>query len=166
MAEFFLRRAAREDVPAIVSLCKETISEVYGPFILPVVLRPWAEGSAVEKLVEEEWPRMVVAVATGGGSSEGGEGVVGVAAVSEDAVDLLWVHPSHHGEGMGTALLESVEAEMRKRGHRTGRLSCFSENLRALGFYQSHGWTVAGEGKNEETDALETRMVKSLIEEG
>jgi hypothetical protein len=35
-----------------------------------------------------------------------------------------------------------------------------------LGFYQSHGWTVAGEGKNEETDALETRMVKSLIEEG
>lgn len=158
MAEFSLRRAAREDVPAIVRLCKETISEVYGPFIPEEILRPWVEGSAVEGLVEEEWPRMVVAVV--------GAEVLGVAAASEDSVDLLWVHPSRHGMGIGTALLDHVETEMHKKGHRTGRLSCFSQNLRALGFYQSHGWTVAGEGKNEETGALETRMVKSLIEEG
>jgi GNAT superfamily N-acetyltransferase len=156
MTQFSLRRAVREDVPSLVRLCKDTIPEVYGPFIPPEVLRPWVEGYAVEGLIEEEWPRMVVA--------ELGDGceVVGVAAMSEDAVDLLWVHPSRHGEGMGTALLGRVEAEMRKKGHRTGRLSCFSQNLRAMSFYQSRGWTIAGEGMNEETGALETRMVKTL----
>ncbi len=154
MTEFSLRRAAKKDVPALVSLCKDTISEVYGPFIPPEVLRPWVEGDAVEVLVGEQWPRMVVA--------EVESVVVGVAAVSEDAVDLLWVHPSRHGEGMGTALLGCVEAEMRENGHRTGRLSCFTQNDQGMGFYLSRGWKVAGEGKNEETGALETRMVKTL----
>ena len=159
MAEFALRKATREDVPSLVRLCKDTIEEVYGPFIPPEVLRPWVEGDAVEGLVEEQWARMIVAEVRAGGE------VVGAAAVSGDAVDLLWVHPSRHGEGMGTALLDRVEAGMRKKGHRTGKLSCFSQNLRALSFYQSRGWTVAGEGRNEETGVPETRMVKSLIEE-
>lgn len=159
MAEFAIRRAAREDVPSLIRLCKETIPEVYGPFIPPEVLRPWVEGDAVEGLVEEQWPRMMVTEDGAGGE------VVGVAATCEDAVDLLWVHPFHHGEGMGTALLGCVEAEMRKKGHRTGKLSCFSENHRAMSFYQARGWTIAGEGRNEVTGILETRMVKCLIEE-
>jgi len=158
MAQFSLRKATKEDVPSIVKLCKDTISVVYGPFLPPEVLRPWVEGSVVEGLVEEEWPRMVVA--------EVEADVVGVAAASEDAVDLLWVHPSHHVEGMGTALLDFVEAEIRKRGHRRGKLSCFTKNHRAMDFYQRRGWTAVGEGENEETGALETRMIKSLIEEG
>ena len=33
MSEFVLRRAAKEDVPAIVRLCIETIPEVYGSII-------------------------------------------------------------------------------------------------------------------------------------
>ncbi len=156
MTEFSLRRAAKKDVPTLVRLCKDTISEVYGPFIPPEVLRPWVEGDAVEGLVEEQWPRMVVAELGAGGE------VVGVAATSEDAVDLLWVHPSHHGEGMGAALLDRVEAEMRMKGHRTGRLSCFTQNHRAMKFYRERGWTVTGEGRNEETGVLETRMVKTL----
>ncbi len=158
MAQFSLRKATEKDVPALVGLCKDTISEVYGPFIPPEVLRPWIEGDAVEGLVEEEWPRMVVA--------EVEAEVLGVAAVSEDAVDLLWVHPSHHGEGMGTALLDFVEADIRKKGYRRGKLSCFTQNHRAMNFYLRKGWTAEGEGRNEETGALETRMVKSLIEEG
>ncbi len=158
MAEFLLRKAAREDVPTIVRLCKDTIVEVYGPFIPIEALSPWIEGDTVDGLVEEQWQRMIVA-------EDGADGrVVGVAAASGDTVDLLWVHPSRHGEGMGTALLERVEAGMKKSGYRTGRLSCFSENHRALGFYQRRGWTAAGEGRNEETGALETAMVKSLIE--
>lgn len=157
MAEFNLRKAAKKDVPSIVKLCKDTISDVYAPFIPQEVLRPWIEGSAVEGLVEEEWPRMMVA--------EVEADVVGVAAASEDAVDLLWVHPSHHGEGMGTALLDFVEADIRKRGHRRGKLSCFTENHRAMNFYLRRGWMAVGEGRNEETGALDTRMVKSLIEE-
>lgn len=89
-----------------------------------------------------------------------------MAAASGDAVDLLWVHPHHQGRGIGTALLGRLEAEMRAGGHRTGRLCCFTENLRAMRFYQGRGWTAAGEGVNEETGAPETRMEKCLMEEG
>ncbi|MCP1393295.1 MAG: GNAT family N-acetyltransferase [Methanothrix harundinacea] len=95
--------------------------------------------------------------------SEGSGDVVGVAAASGDAVDLLWVHPRHHTRGIGTALLDRVEAEMRAEGYRTGRLCCFTENLRAMGFYLARGWTVVGEGVNEETGAPETRLEKSLL---
>jgi GNAT superfamily N-acetyltransferase len=159
MTEFSLRKATREDVPSIVRLCKDTIPEVYGPFIPPEALRPWVEGDSVSALVEEQWPRMIVAVDEAGGGSE----VVGVAAASGDVVDLLWVHPHHHRRGIGTALLDRVEAEMRGERHRTGRLCCFSENLRAMGFYIARGWTVAGNGVNEETGAPETRLEKSLL---
>ena len=62
--------------------------------------------------------------------------------------------------------LGRLEAEMRAGGHRTGRLCCFTENLRAMRFYQGRGWTAAGEGVNEETGAPETRMEKCLMEEG
>ncbi len=159
ISDFSLRRAAKEDVPAIVRLCIETIPEVYGPIIPAETLRPWVEGDVVEGLVEVQWPRMIVAEMGVGGE------VMGVAAASEDAVDLLWVHPSHHREGIGTALLGRVEAELQKKGHRTIKLSCFSQNLRAMSFYLKRGWTVASEGRNEEAEAPETRMVKSLIEE-
>ena len=169
MAEFSLRRAAKEDVPAIVRLCIKTIPEVYGPILPAETLRPWVEGDVVAGLVEEEWPRMILAVAERGANivgSEGGGGVVGVATACGDAVDLLWVHPRHHGRGIGTVLLGRLEAEMRAAGNRTGRLSCFTENLRAMRFYQARGWTAAGEGVNEETGAPETRMEKCLMEEG
>jgi len=169
ISDFSLRRAAKEDVPAIVRLCIETIPEVYGPIIPAETLRPWVEGDVVEGLVEVQWPRMIVAVAdraAGIVGSEGGGGVVGVAAASGDAVDLLWVHPHHQGRGIGTALLGRLEAEMRAGGHRTGRRCCFTENLRAMRFYQGRGWTAAGEGVNEETGAPETRMEKCLMEEG
>ena len=159
MSEFSLRKAAREDVSSIVRLCRGTISEVYGHFIHAEVLRPWVEGDVVSSLVEEQWPRMIVAESVARGE------VVGVAAASGDAVDLLWVTPSHFGRGIGTALLGRLEEEMRKEGHRTGRLCCFSENLRAMGFYQARGWTITGEGVNEETGVPEKRMVKRLVEE-
>ena len=162
MSDFSLRKATEEDVSSIVSLCRETIMEVYGPFIPQEALRPWIEGDAVLALVSEQWPRMTVAV---GETEARGDGVVGVAAATEDAVDLLWVHPSSFGRGIGTALLGRLEEEMRAEGHRTGRLCCFNENLRAMRFYQARGWTMAGDGINEETGAPEIRMVKRLADE-
>ena len=162
MSEFSLRKATKEDVTTIVSLCRDTIREVYGSFIPQEALRPWFEGDAVSALVSKQWPRMTVAVDE---TEAGGDEVVGVAAATEDAVDLLWVHPSSFGRGIGTALLGRLEEEMRAEGHRTGRLCCFSDNLRAMRFYQARGWTMAGDGINGETGAPETRMVKRLTDE-
>ena len=120
-------------------------------------MEPWAEGDMVEGVVKEQWQKMVVA-------ENAGE-LVGVAARSEDKVDLLWVHPACHGKGIGSALLDVVETDMKKSGYDLGTLECFSDNDRAMDFYRAKGWKSLREEMDEEAGALKTVMTKALAKE-
>jgi len=48
--------------------------------------------------------------------------------------------PSHQGRGIGRALMEAFEAEVRRLGFATGRLSVYRDNDRARRLYESLGW--------------------------
>ena len=76
--------------------------------------------------------------------------VRGFIACSEGWIDQLYVHPDHHGQGIGAALLASVLAEGRPR-----QLWTFQQNARARGFYESRGFRAVeftdGQGNEERT---------------
>jgi [ribosomal protein S18]-alanine N-acetyltransferase len=155
MIQFKFRKAAKEDVPKLIKLCKETIVEVYGKILPWDKLVPWVEGDMVGVVVSKQWQKMIVA-------EKAGE-VVGVTARSDDKIDLLWVHPAHHRRGIGSALLDIVETELKKSGCELAKLECFSDNDRAMGFYRAKGWKPLCEEMDEEAGALKMVMTKTLI---
>ena len=81
--------------------------------------------------------------------------VVGFASLSEQTLELLYVHPDEQNRGAGTALLERVQ-ERRPDGL---RLWVFQRNTGARRFYERHGCALVrltdGSGNEErEPDAL------------
>ena len=81
--------------------------------------------------------------------------VVGFAALTEDLLGHMYVHPDQQGRGIGTALFEVVKRE-RPDGF---RLWVFQRNNGARRFYERHGCRVVeltdGSGNEErEPDAL------------
>ena len=71
--------------------------------------------------------------------AEDGDRVVGFAALGEDLLEHLYVHPEAQGRGVGTALL-ALSKERRPGGL---QLWVFQRNTGARRFYERHGFIVA-----------------------
>jgi GNAT superfamily N-acetyltransferase len=81
--------------------------------------------------------------------------VTGFAALSDDLLELLYVHPQEQNQRVGTALLELAK----KRRPRGLRLWVFQKNMAARRFYERHGFTLAHltdgrDNEEREPDAL------------
>lgn len=60
-------------------------------------------------------------------------------------LDDVCVRPGREGQGIGTALIDSLKAELRSRGVRRIDTSCHIENLRARDFYVRLGFRSLNE---------------------
>ncbi|MFI7102010.1 GNAT family N-acetyltransferase [Streptomyces sp. NPDC050161] len=71
-----------------------------------------------------------------------GPALIGYAAVRDDVLEDLYVHPDALRTGTGTLLLETA------RGHRPDGLTLhvFARNTMARAFYAHHGFTVVATG--------------------
>lgn len=126
-----LRAATVADTFAIVRLCKASLTRTYGSFMERERMRPWIEGTEVEDYVARTWPRMTVALLD--------HEVVGVVALDESVIDLLWVADAKRRHGIGALLMEDAEAGV-AAAQAEAELECFAPNLAALAFYESRGY--------------------------
>lgn len=72
--------------------------------------------------------------------------IVGFISFAEDNDSLIVVatavKPKYQGSGVGKSLIRKVEAEARKTGKKTLRVSTSNDDLPALAFYQSTGFRI------------------------
>lgn len=67
---------------------------------------------------------------------------IGHVTVADHRLVRLFVDPEHQGGGLGGLLLARGEAELAARGQADLELHARVENVAAIAFYVSHGWTV------------------------
>ena len=60
----------------------------------------------------------------------------------DDQITDLWVEPSLQRQGVGSALLEAIEAEMLAADYEAAGLQTHARNVAALEFFRKHGYTV------------------------
>ncbi len=65
--------------------------------------------------------------------------ILGFCGVQEDSLEMLFVDPAHHGEGVGSALFRFAAEKLGAR-----RLEVNQQNPRARRFYEDRGWFVTG----------------------
>ncbi len=107
----------------------------------------------------EEWQRMLqldddafrVFVAERDGRIVG----LGATAPSVDAervgeIAQLYVHPEVWGSGVADQLLHQLEGDLRTRGCGAALLEVAASNVRAIRFYERHGWRNANVDREQE----------------
>ncbi len=128
-----LRPATEADQPAIVDICKTSITTTYGAFMHPERMRPWVDGQEVEHYVARMWPRMTVAVDA--------EQLLGVVALDGHVIDLLWIRADLRRRGIGSVLMEQAESILAAH-HDAAELECFAPNHSSIAFYEARGYTA------------------------
>ena len=84
--------------------------------------------------------------------------VVGVAQLDrgKEVIELLYVLPERAGQGVGTLLLQALEAGARSSGLRALRLDA---SLNSVGFYERHEYRTEGAGLHRTRAGREVRCV-------
>jgi putative acetyltransferase len=81
------------------------------------------------------------------------QAVLGFCSLQQNVLAALFVDPAHQGEGIGSLLLEhakSIESRL--------ELSVYSMNVRAVAFYERHGFGVMDERFDDMTGQWEKVM--------
>jgi ribosomal protein S18 acetylase RimI-like enzyme len=151
--ETTVRRASADDAPAVFAVMRASRRAAFEGLVPPSAL-DWDEEvtpefvAFVRELVAGEKSALLVAERAGT--------VVGVAelvwddaetaafvAVEEGELRSIHVHPDRWGEGVGTALLAAATTVLAR--HCEGvALAVLTENERARGFYEGHGFERDG----------------------
>jgi Acetyltransferases len=60
----------------------------------------------------------------------------------DENITDFWIDPKYQRQGLGSALLEVVEGEIRDRGFESAALETHAKNRDAVDFFQKHGYAV------------------------
>lgn len=146
-----IRPAERDDAAAIRAVAEAAWYAAYAGFVDTDTIRQGIEqGYAAERIVDTmDREDQVFLVAEAEGE------VVGFAAAEQTWADeatlqLLFVHPDRWGEGIGTALLDEIEARMADRGVEYLVASAFADNTVGPAFLAARGY--------EQVDTVQTEF--------
>ena len=142
-----LRLAGLSDVEAVARLHRH-VRKTSLPY-LPDLHTPEEDAAYFRNVV---FPSSAVWLA------ESGNEAVGFAAARPQWLDHLYVHPSWHGRGVGTALLS-----MARKGQTQLDLWTFQANAQARRFYERHGFRPVemtdGAGNEERMPDIRYRWI-------
>jgi putative acetyltransferase len=133
-ANFIIREAAITDADAICRVHIAAIGETCSGDYDAKTIAGWVANKDADKYKHamiELGEDMFVAEVDGT--------IVGFASLLEDCIRALFIHPDAGRQGVGAALLSSVEEYAAGMGHASLTLS---STLTAVGFYQTHGWSA------------------------
>lgn len=157
-----IRPGTPEDAEGVARVQVETWQTAYA-HALP---REQLQALSVEEAIERSrrWPPTFVA------EDEGRiVGFVSVGASRDPGTDgelfAIYVHPQQWSTGIGRALIESGEEELRRLGHHDAILWVLDDNPRARRFYELAGWSPDGAVREIHIfgfDVTEVRYAKRL----
>lgn len=153
-----LRHGLPEDAPAASRLHAATWRASYRGLVPDALLDGLADDrweAGWRRAVDGLDPTRVVHVAERGGAlvgiAGGGRARAGAPADHRGEVYVLYVHPAHQGQGIGSALLRATATDLVGRGLLPIVIWTLFANPRSRGFYEARGGIVAGE-KHEPFD--------------
>lgn len=148
MSSFRLRPALPSDMRAVARLHRR-VRLACLPY-LPELHTPEDDVAFFQGLV---FPRSAIWLA------EAGQDLIGFGALARDWLDHLYVDPSWHGRGVGTALLDAAKACSAELN-----LWTFQRNEQARRFYESKGFVpmilTDGSGNEENEPDVHYRWVR------
>ncbi|MDZ5810961.1 GNAT family N-acetyltransferase [Halorubrum sp. AD140] len=143
-----LRAATADDIDAIRSVARESLLASYGHAVdetlLVEAVDEWYDADDLVADIDDEETVCPVAVVDGSIVGFAESYVVGRRErVGE--IDWLHVHPNHRGSGIGSALLERVEARLRDADVDRIKARVLVANEAGTAFYESEGYELVGE---------------------
>jgi GNAT superfamily N-acetyltransferase len=157
-----IRPGRAEDAESVARVQVETWQAAYAHALPVEQLRAMSREEAAHR--HRRWPPTFVA--------EAGGQVVGFVSVgssrdpdTDGELFAIYVHPDQWGSGVGRALIEAGEDELRRLGHREPVLWVLDDNPRARRFYEIAGWSADGTAREIRIfgfDVAEVRYSKQL----
>lgn len=142
-SEIAIRPAVTDDVPALLEIFARSITDQAPPFYTAPQVEAWSSGLTAERALSLITDHTTyVAEIAGGASSQ----VLGFATFAEpDEFDMLYVHPDHLMQGVGSRLAAVVEQHARTLGVRELRATvsdCARVAFESFGFRHERPQTV------------------------
>ncbi len=138
MAEIEIRTATPDDADAVAGYHDRCFTNTYSSQLLAGEFEAPDQDSTRQQLHEWFQPESefetLVAVVDGA--------PIGHFTVSGHQLIHLFVEPDHQGTGLGRQMLAQGEAMIAAGGHTDFELHARVENVAAIAFYKSAGWTV------------------------
>jgi GNAT superfamily N-acetyltransferase len=139
-----IRPGTADDAPGVARVQVETWQAAYAHALPADQLRALSLEESAER--HRRWPPHFVAEREGEIA-----GFVSVGASRDPGTDgelfAIYVHPTHWGTGVGRALIEAGEEELRRLGHLEAILWVLDDNPRARRFYELAGWSADGSAR-------------------
>ena len=148
-----LRTPSLDDLSALAELGRDTFVETFGDLYKSEDLQAFLTEVYSEKAVEEELnnPDLHFQILTQGDELIGYAKIGPVHAPAENpapgAMELwqLYVRQKYLGQGLGKKLMAWAEEQFAAHNATEIYISVFSENPRAIRFYENHGYRKVGE---------------------
>jgi len=143
---FFVRTASQQDLQRVQEILRETwhstYDQIYGVERVNEITASWHSMDRLEAMRHQDHSEFLVA--------DNGNVIGGMAFASQKEKTIylhqLYVHPDFHGGKTGLHLL--IEIENSFIDAETISLEVEEQNTKAIRFYESYGFKVAGKTEN------------------